>query len=58
MLQAPQDQARQRLSFSILKRLNKPEVNIMTIEDPVEYRIAGINQIQVNHDINLNFERP
>lgn len=41
--------------FSILKRLNKPEVNIMTIEDPVEYRIAGINQIQVNHDINLNF---
>lgn len=41
--------------FSILKRLNRPEINIMTIEDPVEYRIAGLNQIQVNHDINLDF---
>lgn len=41
--------------FSILKRLNKPDINIMTIEDPVEYRLAGINQIQVNHEIDLNF---
>ncbi len=41
--------------FSILKRLNRPEINIMTIEDPVDYRIAGLNQIQVNHDINLDF---
>lgn len=41
--------------YAILKHLNKPGVNIMTIEDPVEYRLKGINQVQVNHDIDLNF---
>lgn len=41
--------------FAVLNHLNTPEVNIMTIEDPVEYRLAGINQIQVNPAINLNF---
>jgi type IV pilus assembly protein PilB len=41
--------------FSVLKHLNSPEVNIMTIEDPVEYRLPGINQIQVNKDIGLDF---
>ena len=41
--------------FSVLKSLNKAEVNIMTIEDPVEYRLSGINQIQVNPAINLDF---
>ncbi|MBF0530196.1 MAG: Flp pilus assembly complex ATPase component TadA, partial [Deltaproteobacteria bacterium] len=41
--------------YSILKHLNSPEVNIMTIEDPVEYRLPGINQVQVNADIGLDF---
>lgn len=41
--------------YSVLKHLNQPEVNIMTIEDPVEYRLEGINQIQVNPTINLDF---
>jgi type II secretory ATPase GspE/PulE/Tfp pilus assembly ATPase PilB-like protein len=41
--------------YSILKMLHDPEVNITTIEDPVEYRIVGINQIQVNTLTNLSF---
>ncbi len=41
--------------YAVLKILNKREVNIMTIEDPVEYEIVGINQIQVNEQTNLTF---
>lgn len=41
--------------YSILKILNTREVNIATIEDPVEYEIEGINQIQVNPKTNLTF---
>lgn len=43
--------------YSLLKLLNKPDVNITTIEDPVEYRTPGINQIQVNSVTNLTFAR-
>ena len=41
--------------YTILKMLNSPEVNISTIEDPIEYRLEGINQIQVNTKTNLTF---
>jgi type IV pilus assembly protein PilB len=41
--------------FSVLSILNKPEVNISTIEDPVEYRIAGTNQTQVNPVAGMTF---
>ena len=41
--------------YAILKILNQPEKNIMTIEDPVEYDIGGINQIQVNAKTGLTF---
>jgi type IV pilus assembly protein PilB len=41
--------------YAILKLLNKREINIMTIEDPVEYNIEGVNQIQVNPKTNLTF---
>ncbi|MBI4232094.1 type II/IV secretion system protein, partial [Candidatus Peregrinibacteria bacterium] len=41
--------------YSILKMLNSPEVNISTIEDPIEYRLEGINQIQVNPKAKLTF---
>ena len=43
--------------YSCLRHLNAPETNIMTIEDPVEYRLAGVNQIQVNHDIGFDFSK-
>ncbi|HSW97426.1 MAG TPA: ATPase, T2SS/T4P/T4SS family [Candidatus Saccharimonadales bacterium] len=41
--------------YAILKILNTREKNITTIEDPVEYRIKGVNQIQVNAKTNLTF---
>lgn len=43
--------------YSILKLLNSPEVNISTIEDPIEYRLEGVNQIQVNPKTNLTFAK-
>lgn len=41
--------------YSVLNQLNTPERNIITIEDPVEYQIEGITQIQVKPDIGLDF---
>lgn len=40
-----------------LVKLNSPTRNIMTVEDPIEYQIAGINQVQVNAKIELTFAR-
>lgn len=39
----------------MLTRLNKPTVNIVTLEDPVEYQISGINQVQINPQAGLTF---
>jgi type IV pilus assembly protein PilB len=41
--------------YSALSALNTPEVNIMTVENPVEYNLKGINQVQVNQDIGFDF---
>jgi type IV pilus assembly protein PilB len=41
--------------FSILSRLNLPSVNISTVEDPVEYKIPGVNQVQVNPVAGMTF---
>lgn len=41
--------------YALLKMLNQPGVNITTIEDPAEYRMSGVNQIQVNEETNLTF---
>ena len=41
--------------YSALNYLNDPAKNITTVEDPVEYRLAGINQIQIKPEINLDF---
>ncbi len=41
--------------YSLLKEINKPEVNIITVEDPVEYKLYGINQVQVNVKAGLTF---
>lgn len=41
--------------YALLKHINKPEINVTTIEDPVEYKISGINQIQVNPKTSLTF---
>jgi type II secretion system protein E len=41
--------------YSVLSKLNQPDVNIITVEDPVEYTIHGINQVQVNEKAGLTF---
>ncbi len=41
--------------YAILSHLNNPNINIITIEDPIEYQIKGINQMQVNPKIDLTF---
>ena len=41
--------------YSSIARLNTPETNIMTAEDPVEFQLAGINQVQMKEQIGLNF---
>jgi type IV pilus assembly protein PilB len=43
--------------YSSLTYLKDPKKNITTVEDPVEYRLAGINQIQIKHEIDLDFAR-
>ena len=41
--------------YSILQKLNTREVNIITVEDPVEMDVEGINQVQTNSEIGLDF---
>ncbi|OGW44726.1 MAG: type II secretion system protein GspE, partial [Nitrospirae bacterium RBG_13_41_22] len=41
--------------YSALNYLNKPGINVMTVEDPVEYNFAGMNQVQVKEEIGLTF---
>jgi type IV pilus assembly protein PilB len=43
--------------YAALNRLNTPDRKIITAEDPVEYHITGINQVQVNEQIELSFQR-
>ncbi len=41
--------------YATLTEISKPEINIITVEDPVEYRLPGVNQVQVNHKAGLTF---
>jgi type IV pilus assembly protein PilB len=41
--------------FACLSQINRPEINIITVEDPVEYRLSGINQVQINQRAGLTF---
>ncbi len=43
--------------YGALKELNATSVKVLTVEDPVEYRLAGVNQVQVNPKIDLGFAR-
>ncbi len=51
----PTGSGKSSLIYSILKRLNDGKVNISTVEDPVEYEIEGVNQVQYNSDIGRDF---
>src|SRR5437773_9124327 len=41
--------------YASLAEINRPEINIITVEDPVEYRLAGVNQVQINNRAGLTF---
>ena len=41
--------------FAALNQINRPEINIITVEDPVEYRLTGVNQVQINNRAGLTF---
>ena len=41
--------------FACLNQVNRPEINIITVEDPVEYRLPGVNQVQINNRAGLTF---
>jgi MSHA biogenesis protein MshE len=43
--------------YAALSELNTPERKIITVEDPVEYRMPGVNQVQINEKIDLGFDR-
>jgi len=57
MVTGPTGSGKTTTLYSILKTLNSPDINITTIEDPVEYKIPGLNQIQVNTETGVTFAR-
>lgn len=55
LITGPTGSGKSSTLYAALNRLNSEEVNIITIEDPVEYQLEGINQIQVNDDVGMTF---
>jgi type IV pilus assembly protein PilB len=55
LITGPTGSGKSTTLYSALSSLNEPGVNIMTVEDPVEYMLLGINQVHVNAEIGLTF---
>jgi len=55
LITGPTGSGKSTTLYSALTELNKPDVNISTAEDPVEYNLMGINQVQIREQIGLNF---
>lgn len=55
LVSGPTGSGKSSTLYACLNELNKEDVNIITVEDPVELQIKGINQVQVNPDIGLTF---
>ena len=55
LISGPTGSGKTTTLYSLLNEINKPEVNIITVEDPVEYKLEGINQVQVNTKAGLTF---
>src|SRR5438128_7751101 len=55
LITGPTGSGKSTTLYSALSELNKPDVNISTAEDPVEYNLMGINQVQVREEIGLTF---
>ncbi len=55
LVTGPTGSGKSTTCYTVLNELNKPDVNIITVEDPVEANVAGINQVQVNVKAGLTF---
>jgi type IV pilus assembly protein PilB len=55
MVTGPTGSGKTTTLYAALAELNRPEINIITVEDPVEYRLAGVNQVQINQKAGLTF---
>ena len=55
LITGPTGSGKSTTLYSALATLNEPDVNIVTIEDPIEYQLEGINQVGVNADVGLTF---
>lgn len=55
LLTGPTGSGKTTTLYAVLSELNKPNLNIITVEDPVEYRLEGVNQMQVNTKAGLTF---
>lgn len=57
LISGPTGSGKTTTLYSLLKLLNQKDVNILTIEDPIEYTLDGINQVQLNEKIGLSFPK-
>jgi len=55
LVSGPTGSGKSTTLYSAISEINRPDLNILTIEDPVEYEMRGIGQVQVNHKIQLTF---
>lgn len=55
LISGPTGSGKTTTLYATLKHLNKTKTNILTIEDPIEYTLDGVNQVQLREDIGLNF---
>lgn len=55
LISGPTGSGKTTTLYATLKKLNQPNTNILTVEDPIEYTLEGINQVQLKENIGLNF---
>jgi len=55
LMSGPTGSGKTTTLYSILSQLNNPDVNVVTVEDPVEYELPGINQIPIKPEVKLTF---
>ncbi len=55
LISGPTGSGKTTTLYATLKELNKESLNVLTVEDPIEYTLNGINQVQVKHDIGFDF---
>ena len=55
LISGPTGSGKTTTLYATLKELNKESLNVLTVEDPIEYTLNGVNQVQVKHDIGFDF---